>query len=179
VEARDRAMKKQRLRLASVSKALLDVCPEDGMSLERFMAFTVSADTLARNRFRIWLVRCSLMGRGGRLPERTERDRRAMSAGAIRGVVSAFHVEKNEQLTSLGIFGVGEDHPANDGISGLLRQNCLILAVMERSRREFEGSTMSQVLDGSSTATKPVRRAIQQSLRALPLVSSLAAAVRL
>jgi ParB family chromosome partitioning protein len=35
---------KQRLRLASVSKALLDVCPEDGMSLERFMAFTVSAD---------------------------------------------------------------------------------------------------------------------------------------
>jgi hypothetical protein len=155
VEARDRAMKKQRLRLASVSKALLDVCPEDGMSLERFMAFTVSADTLARNRFRIWLVRCSLMGRGGRLPERTERDRRAMSAGAIRGVVSAFHVEKNEQLTSLGIFGVGEDHPANDGISGLLRQNCLILAVMERSRREFEGSTMSQVLDGSSTATKP------------------------
>ncbi|MCP3418600.1 ParB N-terminal domain-containing protein [Bradyrhizobium brasilense] len=35
---------KQRLRLASVSPALLDVYAEDGMSLEQLMAFTVTAD---------------------------------------------------------------------------------------------------------------------------------------
>lgn len=35
---------KQRLRLASVSPALLDVYAEDGMSLEQLMAFTVMAD---------------------------------------------------------------------------------------------------------------------------------------
>ena len=35
---------KQRLRLASVSPALLDIYAEDGMSLEQLMAFTVSAD---------------------------------------------------------------------------------------------------------------------------------------
>ncbi|MCA1437210.1 MULTISPECIES: ParB/RepB/Spo0J family partition protein [unclassified Bradyrhizobium] len=35
---------KQRLRLASVSPALLDAYAEDGMSLEQLMAFTVSAD---------------------------------------------------------------------------------------------------------------------------------------
>ncbi len=35
---------KQRLRLASVSPALLDVYAEDGMSLEQLMAFTVSTD---------------------------------------------------------------------------------------------------------------------------------------
>ena len=35
---------KQRLRLASVSPALLDVYAEDGMSLEQLMAFTVSPD---------------------------------------------------------------------------------------------------------------------------------------
>jgi ParB family chromosome partitioning protein len=35
---------KQRLRLASVSPALLDVFAENGMSLEQLMAFTVSAD---------------------------------------------------------------------------------------------------------------------------------------
>ena len=35
---------KQRLRLASVSPALLDVYAEDGMSLEQLMAFTVSSD---------------------------------------------------------------------------------------------------------------------------------------
>src|SRR5208337_4509721 len=36
--------KKQRLRLASVSPALLDVCAADRMSLEQLMAFTVSSD---------------------------------------------------------------------------------------------------------------------------------------
>ncbi|WP_420965480.1 ParB/RepB/Spo0J family partition protein [Bradyrhizobium sp. B120] len=35
---------KQRLRLASVSPALLDVYADDGMSLEQLMAFTVTAD---------------------------------------------------------------------------------------------------------------------------------------
>jgi len=35
---------KQRLRLASVSQALLDVYAEDGMTLEQLMAFTVSGD---------------------------------------------------------------------------------------------------------------------------------------
>ncbi|MCP1850065.1 MULTISPECIES: ParB/RepB/Spo0J family partition protein [unclassified Bradyrhizobium] len=35
---------KQRLRLASVSPALLDVYAEDGMSLDQLMAFTVTAD---------------------------------------------------------------------------------------------------------------------------------------
>jgi len=35
---------KQRLKLASVAPALLDVYAEDGMSLEQLMAFTVSAD---------------------------------------------------------------------------------------------------------------------------------------
>jgi ParB family transcriptional regulator, chromosome partitioning protein len=35
---------KQRLRLASVSPALLDIYAEDGMSLEQLTAFTVSAD---------------------------------------------------------------------------------------------------------------------------------------
>uniref|UniRef100_UPI0038B53EAE ParB/RepB/Spo0J family partition protein n=1 Tax=Sandarakinorhabdus oryzae TaxID=2675220 RepID=UPI0038B53EAE len=35
---------KQRLRLASVAPALLDVYAEDGMSLEQLMAFTVTAD---------------------------------------------------------------------------------------------------------------------------------------
>lgn len=35
---------KQRLRLASVSPALLDVYAEDGMTLEQLMAFTVSSD---------------------------------------------------------------------------------------------------------------------------------------
>ncbi len=35
---------KQRLRLASVSQALLDVYAEDGMTLEQLMAFTVSED---------------------------------------------------------------------------------------------------------------------------------------
>jgi len=35
---------KQRLRLASVSPALLDIYAEDGMSLEHLMAFTVTAD---------------------------------------------------------------------------------------------------------------------------------------
>ncbi|WEX85802.1 ParB N-terminal domain-containing protein [Sinorhizobium garamanticum] len=35
---------KQRLRLASVSPALLDIYAEDGMSLEQLMAFTVSSD---------------------------------------------------------------------------------------------------------------------------------------
>lgn len=35
---------KQRLRLASVSPALLDVYADDGMTLEQLMAFTVSAD---------------------------------------------------------------------------------------------------------------------------------------
>ncbi len=35
---------KQRLRLASVSPALLDVYADDGMSLEQLMAFTVIAD---------------------------------------------------------------------------------------------------------------------------------------
>ncbi|MGY3146756.1 ParB family chromosome partitioning protein [Bradyrhizobium sp. USDA 3397] len=35
---------KQRLRLAAVSPALLDVYAEDGMSLEQLMAFTVTAD---------------------------------------------------------------------------------------------------------------------------------------
>ncbi len=35
---------KQRLRLASVSPALLDVYAEDGMSLEQLMAFTVTAE---------------------------------------------------------------------------------------------------------------------------------------
>lgn len=37
-------MVKQRLRLASVSPALLDIYAEDGMSLEQLMAFTVTAD---------------------------------------------------------------------------------------------------------------------------------------
>jgi ParB family chromosome partitioning protein len=35
---------KQRLRLVSVSPALLDVYAEDGMTLEQLMAFTVSSD---------------------------------------------------------------------------------------------------------------------------------------
>ncbi|MEY9900706.1 ParB/RepB/Spo0J family partition protein [Bradyrhizobium sp. USDA 329] len=35
---------KQRLRLASVSPALLDIYADDGMSLEQLMAFTVTAD---------------------------------------------------------------------------------------------------------------------------------------
>ncbi len=35
---------KQRLRLASISPALLDVYADDGMSLEQLMAFTVTAD---------------------------------------------------------------------------------------------------------------------------------------
>jgi ParB family transcriptional regulator, chromosome partitioning protein len=35
---------KQRLRLASVSPALLEVYAEDGMTLEQLMAFTVSED---------------------------------------------------------------------------------------------------------------------------------------
>ncbi len=35
---------KQRLRLASVSPALLELYAEDGMSLEQLMAFTVTAD---------------------------------------------------------------------------------------------------------------------------------------
>ncbi|HXZ14431.1 MAG TPA: ParB/RepB/Spo0J family partition protein, partial [Roseiarcus sp.] len=35
---------KQRLRLASVSPALLDVYAEDGMSLEQLMAFTITSD---------------------------------------------------------------------------------------------------------------------------------------
>lgn len=35
---------KQRLRLASVSQALLDIYAEDGMTLEQLMAFTVSED---------------------------------------------------------------------------------------------------------------------------------------
>jgi ParB family chromosome partitioning protein len=35
---------KQRLRLASVSPALLDIYAEDGMTLEQLMAFTVSPD---------------------------------------------------------------------------------------------------------------------------------------
>jgi ParB family chromosome partitioning protein len=35
---------KQRLRLASVAPALLDIYAEDGMSLEQLMAFTVTAD---------------------------------------------------------------------------------------------------------------------------------------
>jgi len=38
------AVVKQRLRLASVSSALLDVYAEDGMTLEQLMAFTVSPD---------------------------------------------------------------------------------------------------------------------------------------
>ncbi|MFA5952528.1 MAG: ParB N-terminal domain-containing protein [Hyphomicrobium sp.] len=38
------AVVKQRLRLASVSPALLDVYAEDGMTLEQLMAFTVSPD---------------------------------------------------------------------------------------------------------------------------------------
>lgn len=38
------AVVKQRLRLASVSRALLDVYAEDGMTLEQLMAFTVSPD---------------------------------------------------------------------------------------------------------------------------------------
>ena len=43
---------KQRLRLASVSQALLDVYAEDGMTLEQLMAFTVSEDH-ARQR-QVW-----------------------------------------------------------------------------------------------------------------------------
>ena len=35
---------KQRLRLAAVSPALLDVYAEDGMTLEQLMAFTVTDD---------------------------------------------------------------------------------------------------------------------------------------
>ena len=35
---------KQRLKLASVAPALLDIYAEDGMTLEQLMAFTVSAD---------------------------------------------------------------------------------------------------------------------------------------
>ncbi|MCQ0972040.1 ParB/RepB/Spo0J family partition protein [Paracoccus sp. TK19116] len=40
----DAKVVKQRLRLASVSTALLDVYAEDGMTLEQLMAFTVSSD---------------------------------------------------------------------------------------------------------------------------------------
>ena len=40
----DAKVVKQRLRLASVSPALLDIYAEDGMTLEQLMAFTVSSD---------------------------------------------------------------------------------------------------------------------------------------
>ncbi|TNE45211.1 MAG: ParB/RepB/Spo0J family partition protein [Sphingomonadales bacterium] len=40
----DAKVVKQRLRLASVSSALLDIYAEDGMTLEQLMAFTVSSD---------------------------------------------------------------------------------------------------------------------------------------
>lgn len=43
---------KQRLRLATVSPALLDVYAEDGMTLEQLMAFTVS-DNHARQE-QVW-----------------------------------------------------------------------------------------------------------------------------
>jgi ParB family chromosome partitioning protein len=45
------AVVKQRLRLASVSPALLDVYAEDGMTLNQLMAFSVSPDTSGRSRF--------------------------------------------------------------------------------------------------------------------------------
>jgi ParB family transcriptional regulator, chromosome partitioning protein len=35
---------KQRLKLAAVALALLEVCAEVGMTLEQFMAFTVNPD---------------------------------------------------------------------------------------------------------------------------------------
>ena len=43
---------KQRLRLASVAPALLDIYAEDGMSLEQLMAFTVTADHARREQ--VW-----------------------------------------------------------------------------------------------------------------------------
>ncbi|OYX01460.1 MAG: DNA-binding protein, partial [Rhizobiales bacterium 32-66-8] len=45
---------KQRLRLASVAPALLDVYAEDGMSLEQLMAFTVTADHARQEQ--VWQV---------------------------------------------------------------------------------------------------------------------------
>lgn len=40
---------KQRLKLASVPPALLDVYTEDGMTLDQLMAFTVSGDQSIRS----------------------------------------------------------------------------------------------------------------------------------